>query len=746
MRRMIDNTMAECVIPDEMTKIVEYAFYKHTALNQLQIGSGIKSIGNYAFNGCTGLVNVNIPESVESIGNYAFAGCTGLKTLVYNPTKFFAYMLQNNTALESLSAPNIVDTIATYALDGCSKLKNIDSIINNLAASGSTSKGILDYALRGAGKDNEASDGIRINPTNAIYIGTYALAEANVTYVEMTPYGISSNAFRNVKNLEEVILHSASNAFKGSYIFYQSGVKKVDISELTNLRIYDYTFAECLYLEEFKAPVSLNSSYKYIYTYCFYKAGSKREDLNTRLSLDFSSTANLTEVREYSFGSLVNADVTLPSTVTKIYANSFNGCTGLNLFLNSSPTLSNVNAFANCKNLRIFTEFGNMATLAAMTNWTSYSDYICGYRKGSDFADGVFPTTTPDGSIDVLWYTDKSLTTIATTIDADTTYYCILGPVYLTNVTGLNCTVTVTDAESGVVYNAEDRIILGRTINVTFTPNEGSTIPYMIDLNGTKYNLSDFNNTITGHVVENDVSITGIYWDGETLPLNPVFSENSWTLIKEGITSRTGFAIGWKIGDTKSITTSDGRTYTLRICDTKEGRYATTDGGTTNAVLEFVEGLPNTYTVNSTQKEGAWSGGGWAECDLNNNTLPSILETLPEDLQGIISEVSIPGYSGTGASPRTAVSKLFIASNYEISGTNGGNNGSSTEAVDQFEYYAEQGYTNLKKYRIGSTTNEYFWTRSPFASYANSWCVWDGSGFSSYIASYAFAVAPCFAI
>ena len=343
-----------------------------------------------------------------------------------------------------------------------------------------------------------------------------------------------------------------------------------------------------------------------------------------------------------------------------------------------------------------------------------------------------------------MWYTDLTLSTIATTIEPDTTYYCILGPVYLSKVTGLNCAVIVTD-EEGNSYSVEDRIILGKKLTITFNPEGGNTIPYQVKLNGAVYDLSDFNNQINNVIVESNIQVIAIYWDGITMPYNSTFADNDWDMIKLGIESRVGFDIGWKIGDTKTITTTEGYTFTIRICDTTAGRYTKTDGTTTNAVLEFVEGYPSKMTINDAAKEGQWAGGGWAMCDMNNTKLPKLLKTLPEELQNIVAEVSLTGYSYTSPNPRTGTSKLFLPNQYEVWGQLIYNTGNQYEKTTQFDLYKEKGAEALKKKSLNSSNYEWFWLRSPSGS-SNSFCLWQGSDYNISSSGNGYGVAPVFAI
>lgn len=72
-------------IPDGVTSIGEYSFYKCRALTNLTIPASVVSIGTSAFLGCENLTSLSLPSSVTSLGWYAFKGCTGL-------TSIYAYM------------------------------------------------------------------------------------------------------------------------------------------------------------------------------------------------------------------------------------------------------------------------------------------------------------------------------------------------------------------------------------------------------------------------------------------------------------------------------------------------------------------------------------------------------------------------------------------------------------------------------------------------------------------------------
>lgn len=729
---LIDNSLSNFVMPTGKTTIYKYAFYYKSNLKNVDI-TGVTSIGDYAFR-YSGITSIVIPSTVSMVGSYVLADCTSLKNIVINNNTLASYQFYNDTALEIVTVADglSVKSIPSYCFQNCKSLKSFPFTKFTT---------FNDYAFYYAGYNNSSDDAMEL-VLDGVNIMSYAFAYANIKKIDIN---LNNNYIRNyifdyAKNTESIKMtnwKTSTSSSYGQYAFRNNTAKIIDMS---NVESYykNYMFDNCVKVEELIGVKPIGT----IYDYCFRGLGSQRES-NGRLIIDLSEST-FTTINQYAFANLVETDLILPSTVTTINSNAFNGCTGLHLFLASSPTLSNVSAFASNKDLIIFTEFGNISSLASKTNWNTYSGNIFGYRLGFDFEDGIFPSFTPDGSVDVLWYTDMTLTTIATEIDNNNTYYCILGPKYLKTATGLNCSINVQDTD-GNSYSLNDQIYLGKKINITFIPDEGQEIPYQIKLNGAVYDLTDFDNQINGIVIEDDLNIVAIYWDGITVPYNPVFGENSWDLIKLGIESRVGFELGWKIGDTKTITTSDGNTYTLRICDTIEGRYTKSDGTPTNAVIEFVEGLPNKMQMNYSVKEGYWAGGGWAECDMNKTKLPEFMATLPADLQEVISEVQLTGYSYSGTNPRTGTSKLFLPNTWEVFGNDPYGYEGSANSKTRFEYYTQiNNLSTLQKYRLGSTSSEWFWLRSAYYNY--SFYVWRGTSYNSNSANISCGVAPVFAI
>ncbi len=100
-------------IPENITKIGEYAFYGNPSENII-VPEGVKEIGDHAFNWCYNLKSLILPSKVERIGKFAFSKCQKLEQLTIPESVRFIgesafYWMSNCKAIkfESLIPPFI---------------------------------------------------------------------------------------------------------------------------------------------------------------------------------------------------------------------------------------------------------------------------------------------------------------------------------------------------------------------------------------------------------------------------------------------------------------------------------------------------------------------------------------------------------------------------------------------------------------------------------------------------------------
>lgn len=130
---LVDGSLTSFVMPNGMTTIAPYRFYRFTSLQSVNLG-GVTNIGSYAFYGCTGLRNFIIPQSVLTIGDNAFTQAGSVSNqFEYNSTEkvslgascFYQSYIKKITGKFS--------QIGRYALNYCSRLLEVDiSEVDNI--------------------------------------------------------------------------------------------------------------------------------------------------------------------------------------------------------------------------------------------------------------------------------------------------------------------------------------------------------------------------------------------------------------------------------------------------------------------------------------------------------------------------------------------------------------------------------------------------------------------------------------
>ena len=132
------------VIPEDVTKIGDYAFSSCFGLTSIHIPDGVTEIGPYAFYGCTGLTSITIPSSVATLGYWALAYCTGLTAVditnldawcsfdfydLYgnysNPLYIAKHLYLNGKEVKDLVIPEGVPSIGHCAFQGCSDFTSV---------------------------------------------------------------------------------------------------------------------------------------------------------------------------------------------------------------------------------------------------------------------------------------------------------------------------------------------------------------------------------------------------------------------------------------------------------------------------------------------------------------------------------------------------------------------------------------------------------------------------------------------
>ena len=208
------SSLASITIPSSVTSIGSFAFNYCYNLSSITIPKNVTSIDNYTFSGCSSLVSITIPSSVTSIGDYAFSNCYGLVsiTIPSSVTSIGANAFSSCSSLASITIPSSVTSIGNSVFNSCSNLASI-TIPSSVTSIGSSMFGncsslasitiqsgvtsIGDYAFNYCyGLTNITIPSSVMRIGNSTFFGCQGMAEYH--FQSTTPPALSSNVFKNI--------------------------------------------------------------------------------------------------------------------------------------------------------------------------------------------------------------------------------------------------------------------------------------------------------------------------------------------------------------------------------------------------------------------------------------------------------------------------------------------------------------------------------------------------------------------
>ena len=373
-------------VPEGITSIGKYAFYKYGQLAHITIPKGVTNIGEYAFYECSSLESIYIPSSVVDIAENAFGICGELESIIvekgntrYSSDGNCLVDIVNKTLMLGCNNSVIPDngsitTIADRAFNKCSRLESIiipEGVVN-----------IGEYAFKGCSSLTSIiiPDSLESIPASVFddysiiaqiengisYLGKWVVdCETLLTQVVLRDdtVGIAAYAFQDCELLTNVKIPDSVTSI-GDYAFRGcSSLISISIPDSVT-SIGSYAFSDCDSLSSIAIPNSVINM-DYALGGCSAKIiwGDNVQFSNIEKqfrgyeSNEIIVPNSVTSIGDYAFSDCSSlTSIVIPDSVTSIGRAAFSGCSSLtSITIPDSVTSIGSSAFSGCSSLTSIT-------------------------------------------------------------------------------------------------------------------------------------------------------------------------------------------------------------------------------------------------------------------------------------------------------------------------------------------------------------------------------------------------------
>ena len=421
-----NELIEEFVVPDSVTNIGSYAFYRVNVQSVL-LHDNIESVGANAFEG-SNITHLVVPGSLQVIGESAFYGCHELLSLVINEgvkeigDYAFSVNYRGASKLETVTLPSTLEVIGDYAFENCDEIITI----------------ALPSSLKTIG-DSAFYDCMGLE---VVYFG-----ENIITVSEDAFYGCSEIKEVHISDLEKwCLVDFEDSSLLGSSMqsaLYLNGELIVDlVIPETITEIKQYTFNSLAQLESIVIhdDVTVIGDGAFLCCYGYRKGQQYYDGVKT---------------------------IVIGNSVTSIGAQAFAYCEKLqNVFIPESVQIIGKSAFTGdyLSDLPIKCEVEEKP-VGWHKNWTTSTNITFGYKRVT--TNSTYDYVVTDNGATLINYKGNDIeVTIPETIDGLTVY--ALGSAFTgnTNIKKLVIANSIVEIESSSLVNCTnlEEVVFGNNV------------------------------------------------------------------------------------------------------------------------------------------------------------------------------------------------------------------------------------------------------------------------------------------
>ncbi len=304
---------AVVVVPDGVTEIGQYAFYKNKTVKEVVLPDTVKVIRDYAFSCCSYLKKINLPKGLQEIGWQAFC---------------------RNYYLDHIVIPDSVTRLEGCAFYRCDRLSNLIIPKTLIDFEDSTFNTTLWYKNTYANQDFHILNHVLIGISDAVKQQEKVVIPNGVVSIRSRLFTEYNETNTKIK---EVVLPNSLREIGDSFcglaalerIRIPSGVHKIGAA-----------FKECKCLREIVIPEGVTEI----------ATGTFRDCIGLE-KVVLPSTLVKIGNRAFDFCKNLN-EITIPNSVTEIGNSAFSCCYALErIVLPEGLTTLGYSAFWNCEKL-----------------------------------------------------------------------------------------------------------------------------------------------------------------------------------------------------------------------------------------------------------------------------------------------------------------------------------------------------------------------------------------------------------